>query len=220
MNATSDSDPYGGGSAEKYDQHHRNRLRTRMTTRREIGVLRKALKIAGRCPTALDLPCGTGRFWPAFADAGVGDLIAADVSQGMLDVAQANRLSSTIPSRLECMSAFNIELPDNAVTFIACMRFLHHLSLATDREQVLSELRRVSSNFVAISLWVDGNLGARRRMRKTPPAPAQGFGRRICRPTAEVEREFQNAGFRIVQHFDVWPKLSMWRLYLLQISDG
>lgn len=215
-----EKDPYGDGSAQQYDKYHRNSIRTKLTTTREIAVLRKALERAGHNLTALDLPCGAGRFWPAFAAAGVRDLIAADVSQGMLDVAKTHRLGDTIPSRLECMSAFEIDLPDDAVDFIACMRFLHHLSRQEDRLQALSELHRVTKKFVAISLWVDGNLGARRRMQKPAVAPQAGFGRRICRSRSDVEEEFRTAGFKIVEHYDVWPRLSMWRLYLLEKQNA
>lgn len=213
------NDPYGDGSAQRYDGYHRNSIRTQWTTQREISGLTKALKRAGRDLTVLDLPCGAGRFWPAFTAAGVQDLIAADVSRGMLDVAQTHRLSDTVPSRLECMSAFDIELPDNSVDFVACMRFLHHLAKAEDRIQVLTELRRVSKKYVAISLWVDGNLGSMRRTLKPSSEPQTGFGRRICRNRDDVENEFRSAGFTIVEHYDVWPKITMWRLYLLRVSD-
>jgi len=185
-----------------------------------MAVLSAALKHAGTGLTALDLPCGAGRFWPAFEHAGVTSLIAGDISEGMLEVAKGNRLSDTIPARLEMMSAFEIELPDNSVDFIACMRFLHHLSLAEDRLQTLSELRRVSRQYVAISLWSDGNLGAWRRSKKPPVEPKPGFGRRICRSRNDIEAEFRQAGFVIVDHFDVWPKLSMWRLYLLESANA
>ncbi len=214
-----DDDPYGDGAAEAYDRHHKDSLRTRLTTRRELGVLAKALAVAGPNLEALDLPCGAGRFWPAFADAKVSSLIAADVSQGMLQVAQTNRLSDNLLRELICTSAFDIELPDDCVDFIACMRFLHHIALPEYRMRALQELRRVTRRYVAITLWVDGNLGARRRLKRQVIEPKAGFGRRICRPRAEVETEFRDAGFKIIDHYDVWPKLAMWRLYLLERDD-
>jgi hypothetical protein len=67
-----------------------------------------------------------------------------------------------------------------------------------------------------VSLWVDGNLAGRRRLQKAPPEPVPGYGRRICRRRSEVEAEFAAAGFRMLRHYDVWPRLSMWRLYLLE----
>jgi SAM-dependent methyltransferase len=218
-NHAQDDDPYGNGAAAAYDHHHRSSLRNRLTNRRELAVLGQALKHAGPDLDALDLPCGAGRFWPVFAEAQVASLIAGDVSEGMLQVAQANRLSGNFPCELVCTSAFDIDLPDQSVDFVACMRFLHHLALPMDRLLVLRQLRRVTRRFVAITLWVDGNLGAQRRMRRQVIKPTAGFGRRICRPRTEVESEFRQAGFKIVDHFDVWPKLSMWRLYLLERDD-
>ncbi len=215
-----DLDPYSLERAENYHTHHRDRWRTRLTTWRERAVLRAALRAAGNPATALDLPCGTGRFWPVFAAAGVNRLIAGDVSAGMLTVAARNRVSPDIPAELVATSAFDMSaIADGAVEFAACMRFLHHISMAEDRLRVLRELRRVSSRFVAISLWVDGNLGGNRRMASNQPEPHLGYGKRRCRPRQEVEAEFREAGFEIVRHYDVWPKLSMWRLYLLKRID-
>jgi len=212
-------DPYGGGAAAAYDRRHRSSLRTRLTTRRELALLSKALSVAGPGITALDLPCGAGRFWPAFANAGVTSLIAADVSQEMLQVARTNRLSETVPREFLHTSALCIDLPDADVDFVACMRFLHHLALPEDRLQLLSELRRVSRRYAAVTLWVDGNFGALRRMRRQSIDPKPGFGRRICRPRAEAEAEFRQAGFKLVDRYDVWPWLSMWRLYLLERTN-
>ncbi len=43
------------------------------------------------------MPCGTGRFWKRFARAGVNDLIAADASPAMLEVAAEQRLGAGLP---------------------------------------------------------------------------------------------------------------------------
>jgi SAM-dependent methyltransferase len=213
----SDTDAYEGTRARRYAEHHRKSLRTRLTTAREQQVLYRSLADAGFPETALDLPCGTGRFWPAFARAGVKELIAGDGSPGMLEVADTHRLNASIPAQLLQTSAFNIALPERSVDFVACLRFYHHLSRAEDRATLLAELKRVTRRFVAISLWVDGNLAGNRRARKPPPGPVAGYGKRICRRREEVEAEFAAAGFAIVRHYDVWPRIAMWRLYLLEL---
>lgn len=213
------SDHYDPNRARHYEEHHAKSLRTRLTSWRERQVLRHALRDAGHPESALDLPCGTGRFWPVFARAGVTRLVAADGSKGMLQVAEANRLGPGMPAELLETSAFDMALPDRCVDFAACLRFYHHLSMPHDRQRLLSELRRVSRRHVAVSLWVDGNLAGNRRLRKPPPAPVAGYGKRLCRRRSEVEGEFREAGFRIVRHYDVWPHVYMWRLYLLE-HDG
>lgn len=209
-------DPYAGDRATRYQSHHRKSLRTRCTSSRERAVVRRALRDAGSPGTVLDLPCGAGRFWPVFADARVRQVIAADVSEAMLQAADTNRLDERIPELLLRTSAFAIGLPDGSVDLVACLRFYHHLGRADDRARLLGELRRVTRGHVAVSLWVDGNLGALRRLGRSVGPAEPGYGRRTCRPRGEVEAEFRAAGFEIVSHYDVWPRIAMWRLYLLR----
>jgi len=216
-------DHYRQAGAERYDVHHAKSLRNRLTSWRELKRLEQALCDAGNPKSALDMPCGTGRFWPAFRRAGVERLIAADASDGMLAVAEHNRLGPGLPDQLLKVSAFSLDLPDKATDFVACLRFYHHVALPEFRFQLLRELQRVSRGHIAISLWVDGNVGGNRRMRRQRrelAVPVPGYGPRICRPRAEVEAEFHEAGLEIVRHYDVWPLLYMWRLYLLAPAHG
>ncbi len=60
-----DVDSYSGARAASYAAHHRKSVRTEVTTLRERWLLTAALRDAGGPAKALDLPFGTGRFWPA-----------------------------------------------------------------------------------------------------------------------------------------------------------
>jgi|TARA_Y100000310_G_C20671875_1_gene810755 ubiquinone/menaquinone biosynthesis C-methylase UbiE len=210
---------YDHDGAKHYAKHHQKNLRTWLTSRREQSILARALRQAGNPQTVLDLPCGTGRFWPVFAAHGVEKLIAGDVSPDMLNVAESARISSTIPADLLQTSAFDISLPDKAVDLCVSLRFYHHLSESSDRVRALEEMVRVSRHHVVLSLWVDGNLGSFRRHRKGQRAPHAGFGRRLCIPRAVIEDEFQACGLNIVQKYDVWPPVTMWRTYLLKVTN-
>ena len=209
-------DPYKGEGAVHYAAHHDKSTRNRLTTKRERAVLKSALDSVGNVDTVLDLPCGTGRFWPVFEAAGVKHLIAGDMSLAMLEVA-ASHPPAIAQFEHHQLNGFEIDLPDKAVDFISSQRFFHHLSYATDRMQALSEIHRVSRSYAAISLWVDGNIQSRRYLGKSTGNNDRGYGRRICRRSVDVEAEFTEAGFDILQHYDVWPLLTMWRLYLLKI---
>lgn len=215
----SSSDHYDSRRASHYEAHHTERLRTRLTTWRERQCLRHALRDAGRPPRALDLPCGTGRFWPAFERAGVRELIAADGSAAMVEIAGGHRTAAGLPQRLLQCSAFDIPLADGSVDFAACLRFYHHLGRPADRQALLAELGRVSTRYVAISLWVDGSLAGRNRLRRPQPEAISGYGKRRCRRRGELPAEFAAAGLRIVRHYDVWPRIAMWRLYLLEHAN-
>jgi len=215
-------------AAVEYERNHSRHLRAQLTTLREQACLRRALKAAGSPQRVLDLPCGTGRFWPVYAASGVKQLIAADNSPGMLEVA-AGKCIEGLPHQLIQASAFDLRLPDDSVDLVSCIRFYHHLSRSEDRLGLLDEFKRVSTRFVIVSTWVDGNLmSLERRIRRAPrrrargrrSATGAGYGRRICRTRQETEAEFSAAGFEIVSRFDVWPKFQMWRFYLLAHGNG
>ena len=184
----------------------------------------------------LDLPCGTGRFADSLSGLDFEHLTIADNSPGMLaravaafeavvvpeNATAAAAESATYPkTRFDArlLSAFDIDLPDNSVDFIACMRFFHHLAYAEDRQSVLAEFRRISNkeSMLAVSLWVDGNLGSWRRSRKSTTLRERGFGRRRVVERAVIEQEFSDAGYTVIKYWDMWPGLTMWRQYLLQL---
>ena len=116
-------------------------------------------------------------------------------------------------------SAFDINLPDNAVDSIFCMRLLHHVGDANHRMALLREFHRVSRDSVIVSLWVDGNFKAWRRKRlerQRADAPEQdSYQNRYVLPAATVEAEFKKAGFNIRNHLDFIPYYAMWRVYVL-----
>lgn len=209
---------YSQERAAAYDAHHTKSLRNRLTTWRETQCLREALALAAPLDRLLDLPCGTGRFTDALKGFDYQRLTIADNSPQMLARAVASTADNPKVTALE-LSAFDIDLPEDSVDFIACMRFFHHLAYREDRQRVLNEFRRIStpSSMVAISLWVDGNLGAWRRARKTPSSLKRGFDRRRVIERAVIEEEFVTAGYTIIKHWDMWPRITMWRQYLLQL---
>ena len=214
---------YSLAGAHHYAAHHRKNWRTRLTTWRERTTLRAALAQLGPLESILDVPCGAGRFWPVLAATGARRLYAADNSEGMLTV--AGEMEPALAARVTLLntSVFDIALPDDAVDCTVCLRFFHHLALPDDRALALRELHRVSRHNVLVSLWVDGNLQARRRRtRARPEAPTPGFGARRCIARAVIEAEFSRAGFNVLGWRDVAPGLSMWRLYVLhkQVPAG
>lgn len=214
------SEKYDRTHAEAYHQKHRQGLGRRLSNWREVQLARRALHLAGDPGSVLDLPCGAGRFWPMLMENASRTVIGADYSAGMLDVASA-AYPEYFPARISCLqtSAFDIDLPDNAVDCIFCMRLLHHVGEAADRSQLLREFHRVSRDTVIISLWVDGNYKAWRRRKleafrrsRGEPDPKNRFV--IARK--QIEAEFTAAGFDILGHLDFLPRYQMWRTYILR----
>ena len=172
----------------------------------------------------LDLPCGTGRFWSTLAEQHNRIILAADNSADMLATAMAAQPKHiTEHVRTLQTSAFDINLPDNSVDSIFCMRLLHHIEKPEHRLALLKECYRTTRDSVIISLWVDGNYKAWRRKALEKKRARRGrahenSNRFVINRTA-VEQEFIEAGFNIQTHLDFLPSYSMWRVYVLRKNN-
>jgi ubiquinone/menaquinone biosynthesis C-methylase UbiE len=213
------SHKYDASHAQDYFFKHRSSLARRLSNWREIGIARQALALAGNPVSVLDLPCGAGRFWPMLLEHPKRHLIAADNSQAMLDVAlkfQAGDQGARIQTLKT--SAFAIDLPNDAVECVFCMRLLHHIGDHLHRQAMLREFHRVTRKTLVISLWVDGNFKAwkrkRREARKCRKVGA--YQNRFVIGRREIESEFRQAGFEIVGWHDFIPGYAMCRVYTLR----
>jgi len=169
----------------------------------------------------LDLPCGAGRFWPLLAEKPNRSIIGADNSADMLRIACESQPADVV-KRVQPLqtSAFAINLSDNAVDSIFCMRLLHHVGQASDRMALLREFQRVTRDSVIISLWVDGNFKAWKRRKlerqRHQENGQESYQNRFVLPVATAEAEFEEAGFRIQKRMDFLPMYAMWRVYVLR----
>ncbi|CAG8867074.1 hypothetical protein PS627_02357 [Pseudomonas fluorescens] len=215
------SEKYDQQHAKEYFLKHQDGLARRLSHQRDEQMARRALALAGEPGLVLDLPCGAGRFWPLLAQKQNRVIIGADNSAAMLETACASQ-PPAIVERVRPLqtSAFAIDLPDNAVDSIFCMRLFHHIGDSAHRKTILDEFHRVSRDSVILSLWVDGNFKAWRRKklerRRSARADQGNFQNRFVLPAATVEEEFVAAGFRIQERLDFLPFYAMWRVYLLR----
>jgi ubiquinone/menaquinone biosynthesis C-methylase UbiE len=203
--------------SRQYHAKHRGTLGRRLSNWREQQMAAQALDLAGNPAVILDLPCGTGRFWPLLARQSERTILAADNSESMLAVAREvtpHQLLERI--NLFQSSAFDIQLDDNSVDQVFCMRLLHHITQAQDRLALLKEFHRVTRQTVAISLWVDGNYKALRRRKLEARRTHKTYQNRVVLDRTVIEPEFAQAGFAVAGHFDFLKFYSMWRLYVLR----
>ena len=212
---------YDRSHSEQYLKKHHDGWARRLSHLRDEQVARYALRLADDPGLVLDLPSGAGRFWPLLAEDPYRVILAADNSADMLAVARGSQ-PADIVARVRSFqtSAFAIDLPANAVDCIFCIRLLHHIQSAENRRVILREFYRVTRDTVILSLWVDGNYKAwkRRRLeqRRAKEGRAAENQNRFVVPRAEIESEFEEAGFRIVGHKDFFPGYAMWRTYILR----
>ncbi len=214
------SSKYTRDHARQYLLKHHDGLARRLSHQRDEQLARKALALAGEPGLVLDLPCGAGRFWPVLAEKQNRVVIGADNSAEMLATACADQ-PAEIVKRVRPLqtSAFKIDLPDNSVDNIFCMRLLHHIGESAHRMEILKEFQRVSRDSVIISLWVDGNIKSWRRARmerRRTEKMRDRYQNRFVLPAVTAEAEFAQAGFRIQEHLDFIPLYAMWRVYILR----
>lgn len=215
------SEKYDQEHAREYFQKHQDGLARRLSHQRDEQMARRALALAGEPGLVLDLPSGAGRFWPLLAEKANRVIIGADNSAAMLETACASQPPEVV-ARVRPLqtSAFDIDLPDNAVDNIFCMRLFHHIGEAAHRRAILSEFQRVSRDSVILSLWVDGNFKAWRRkkleQRRSARREQDCYQNRFVLPVETVEEEFASAGFKIQERLDFLPFYAMWRVYLLR----
>nr|WP_314617868.1 methyltransferase domain-containing protein [uncultured Pseudomonas sp.] len=215
------SEKYDQQHAQEYFLKHQDGLARRLSHSRDEQLARRALALAGEPGLVLDLPCGAGRFWPLLAEKPNRVIIGADNSEAMIETACAAQPPEVV-ARVRPLqtSAFAIDLPDNSVDSIFCMRLFHHIGEAAHRKTILSEFQRVSRDSVILSLWVDGNFKAWRRkkleQRRSGRAEPDSYQNRFVLPAETVEEEFKAAGFRIQERLDFLPFYAMWRVYVLR----
>lgn len=211
---------YDRAHAEEYRRKHGESIARRISNARDAQLARKALKLAGDPQHVVDLPCGTGRFWPVLLENPKRTLIAADNSDDMLAVAaQANPEAVRHGVRLLRTSAFAIDLPDQSTDCIFSMRLLHHIGKSEDRLTMLREFHRVTRETVIVSLWVDGNFKAWRRHRleaRRGRTRTNIYQNRFVVSARQIEQEFESAGFVVRDYSDFLPHYAMWRVYVLE----
>ncbi|TKJ74124.1 SAM-dependent methyltransferase [Pseudomonas sp. CFBP13508] len=211
------SEKYDDQHAQRYLRKHQESLGRRLSHWRDEQVGRKALALAGDPGLVLDLPCGAGRFWPMLAEKPNRVIIGADNSESMIKTALRGQPAEVV-KRVQPLhtSAFDIALPDNSVDSIFCMRLLHHIGEAEHRRVILREFERVTRDSVIVSLWVDGNFKAWKRKRAERERASHDYQNRFLIPAATIEKEFEQAGFRIQEQLDFIPLYAMWRVYVLR----
>lgn len=207
---------YDQDAARHYFAVHRSSWSRRLSSWREIGLARRALRLAGNPDSVLDIPCGAGRFWPMLAKTSARRLLAGDHSPSMLEAAVAGAAPEVL-ARFEVspMDAFALPLDNDTVDHVLSMRLLHHFPAPADRLRILREMHRVARTGATVSVWVDGNLQALRRGHQEARRDPSLLPNRIIVPRAVIEAEFAEAGFCIRKRLDMLRWIGKRRFYVL-----
>lgn len=168
--------------AAAYREKYARSLVRRVSSAREIFLVRRALARFGRVTRLLDCPCGAGRLLPALRQCAT-DVIAADFSRAMLAVARRPEVA------FAQAAAGSLPFRDDAFDVACCHRLLHHLHAAPARAALWRELARVARRGVVLSFADAATRKARRRPSRAfvctaaeLAAEAAPFGLVLARP--------------------------------------
>jgi ubiquinone/menaquinone biosynthesis C-methylase UbiE len=123
----------------------------------------------------LDVPCGSGRFYPIFRAA--RQVTMVDYNPEMLAVVEATYGPE---GRFDLVQGdiCDLPFPDGRFDLVFSMRLLHHVGDEELRRRIIGELTRVSRRYVALSLYSKHTLRyfKRRLLGKRPGGHSVALG--------------------------------------------
>lgn len=154
------------GAAAYRRKYERSCVR-RLSNRRELAMVDRALERAGAAGSVLDCPCGAGRLTPTLLHH-AEHVTCADISPAM--VAEAQRALAPL-EQAGCVSfltapANDLPVENDAFDTAVCHRLIHHMADREERAGVLAELARVARRRVVLSFSDDSTHKGRSQRRR------------------------------------------------------
>ena len=175
--------------ARAYRHKYERSLSRRLSNRRELAIVDRALAEAGVRGRVLDCPCGAGRLTPTILSH-ADHVTAIDLSGAMVDEARDALAALDAGTRLDFAVASVTDLPfeDDHFDAAVCHRLIHHLADASDRAAVFRELARVTKTHVVMSFSDATTLKHRLQSRRGRKR------RRVALPPEQVREEAAREG--------------------------
>ena len=182
--------------AVAYSRKYEKSLARRLSLRREIRCVDRALAAAGASGTILDLPCGAGRF-AATIRAVADRYLASDLSLPMA------RLCVQVAGGGEAFlaDAHRIPLGDGAVDGVAALRLIHHFPDPDERRALLAEFARVSRRFLVVTFLDAGSV--KQRLHRWKGGLRGKPSRRAADLLEEIAADLAALGFRVAGYFSL-----------------
>jgi SAM-dependent methyltransferase len=184
---------------KEYERKRYRGIDQKLVHKRETHILEAFLeRIALASGSALDVPCGYGRFSGLFRER-TRNLVSCDYSFSMVKRAVESQRESKPLKDWGVVADAKQGLPFKADSFsiLLCMRFWHHVHDPAERKAILGFFSRITSKWVILSYYQINALhrfqrGFRRKLKKSPT-------RIKMIPRSEFIDEVQGAGFECVQ---------------------
>jgi len=199
--------PFQEHEVAEYERRRYRGIDQRIVHRREVRILKKALRLAGAGSAAgfrtlaLDAPCGYGRFSGLLIANGYRP-VSCDLSAAMVRRARAKDSISHNPMGIVADVTRGLPFRDGAFPLVFSLRFFHHLHHPEERRAALGEFARTGSGWLILSFYRANVLhqaqrALRRRVKRSKTRIKMITGR-------EFEAEAEFAGFQVARIFPLF----------------
>lgn len=143
---------YDYSQANSYEKTRFSGAMGRYRWKREQDAVGALIACIPKGSTVLDCPCGMGRWWPLLLER-ADEIIAMDISEGMLEKAAERPEVQSKSVRLMRGNAEEIPLEDGSVDFVFSHALTKHLPWPV-QYRVLNEFARVARRGIVCSFSV------------------------------------------------------------------
>lgn len=141
-----EADRYYGKAVTEYE---RKRQRRR-SWRAEHSIVRRLISELPAGARCLDIPVGTGRFFPLYRDQGL-DVVGVDISTDMIETAHQKAVALDFQSKLIRGSIVKLPFGDNAFDASICVRMTQWLE-EPELDAAFGELARVTRHQIIVTV--------------------------------------------------------------------
>jgi len=206
--------PFKKHEIEEYERKRYRGIDQRLVHGRERRILRKILHKIGSGPLlVLDVPCGYGRFSNLLLDKGFS-LVSSDLSFHM--VKRTKEKSERFARLLGVVADAKHGLPFKqfVFSFLLSMRFFHHVHEKEEREFILKEFSRVTSEWVILSYYQKNLLHFLQRKLRRKIKKSRTRIKMISRQ--ELHEEVEGAGLKVVRIYPLFRGIHAHHIALLK----
>ena len=203
---------------EDYERKRYRGLDQRLVHGKEMRILRKIMRriLSNKgmdSSHVLDVPCGYGRFSKFLMDNGFY-LVGSDLSFHMVGRAVNRHERSDKISGAVVDAKQGLPFKRDVFFLLLSMRFFHHVHAMEEREAILKEFFRVSSDWVVLSYYQKNLLHILQRRLRRRIKKSRTRIKMVSRK--EFHEEIRGAGLKVVKVIPVFRGMHSHHIALLR----
>ncbi len=164
----------------------------------EMALIERAIQPLVDIKTIIDVPCGVGRASKLFTEKGL-EVTSVDAGKSAVEVTKKTLADAKTPVHVLEGDIRDLSFDEQSFDASFCFRFFHHLKTEEAKLFLISELTRISKNYVLISYFSPLSFTSLKRKIRH----ALGGKKSVQQTTSlsEMEAYFKQQGFELDQDY-------------------